>query len=104
MDSNINDKNSSVNADDEFVVPHMDIACLQNSLAYQKVLEEPWTYLYNWSTLAPSVQQELAQSFLATLGELKSEIAVTQGVFDPYLVTNTVSENVTAEMDHLSLF
>ncbi|VDP24171.1 unnamed protein product [Echinostoma caproni] len=73
-------------ADDEFVVPHMDIACLQNSLAYQKVLEEPWTYLHNWNTHAPSVQQELVQNFLSTLGQLKAELAVPQAVFDPYTV------------------
>ncbi|KAF5395816.1 hypothetical protein PHET_11622 [Paragonimus heterotremus] len=81
-------------SDDEYVVPHMDIACLQNSLAYQKVLEEPWTYLHNWNTLAPSVQQELAHSFMNTLGEMKTEMAVTQGLFDPYTVNQYTAQYV----------
>ncbi|TGZ72945.1 hypothetical protein CRM22_001787 [Opisthorchis felineus] len=90
-------------ADEEFVVPHMDIACLQNSLAYQKVLEEPWTYLHNWNTLAPSAQQELAQNFMSTLAQLKTEMAITQGVFDPYAVsqqtTQCVIENTQPEFN-----
>ncbi|CAH8560366.1 unnamed protein product [Dicrocoelium dendriticum] len=86
MDYESDAKIASVNGDEEFVVPHMDIACLQNSLAYQKVLEEPWTYLHNWNTLAPSVQQQLARSFLNTLAQVKGEMAITQGVFDPYIV------------------
>ncbi|CAH8440775.1 unnamed protein product [Schistosoma turkestanicum] len=61
----------------------MDISCLQNSIAYQKVLEEPWTYLHNWDSLTPSVQQEVAQNFLSELSSLKTEMAITQGVFDP---------------------
>ncbi|KAH8851682.1 hypothetical protein KSF78_0000911 [Schistosoma japonicum] len=74
--------------DDEFVVPHMDISCLQNSIAYQKVLDEPWTYLHNWDSLAPSVQQEVAQNFLSELSALRAEMAVTQGVFDPSALVN----------------
>ncbi|CAH8481148.1 unnamed protein product [Heterobilharzia americana] len=66
----------------------MDISCLQNSIAYQKVLEEPWTYLHNWNSLAPSVQQEVAQNFLSELSSLKSETAITQGVFDPSMFVN----------------
>nr|CAH8829924.1 unnamed protein product [Trichobilharzia regenti] len=75
----------------------MDISCLQNSIAYQKVLEEPWVYLHNWDSLAPSVQHEVVQSFLSELSTLKTEMAITQGVFDPSMfvtpdVSNTVSE------------
>ncbi|CAH8464978.1 unnamed protein product [Schistosoma intercalatum] len=77
-----------VSQDDEFVVPHMDLSCLQNSIAYQKVLEEPWTYLHNWDSLTPSVQQEVAQNFLSELSSLKTEMAVTQGVFDPSMFVN----------------
>ncbi|KAF6767862.1 hypothetical protein AHF37_07252 [Paragonimus kellicotti] len=94
MASTFQDKNLTINCDDEYVVPHMDIACLQNSLAYQKVLEEPWTYLHNWNTLAPSVQQELAHSFMNTLGEMKTEMAVTQGLFDPYAVNEYTAQYV----------
>ncbi|CAH8463178.1 unnamed protein product [Schistosoma mattheei] len=77
-----------VSQDDEFVVPHMDLSCLQNSIAYQKVLEEPWTYLHNWDSLTPSVQQEVAQNFLSELSSLKTEMAVTQSVFDPSMFVN----------------
>ncbi|CAH8468989.1 unnamed protein product [Schistosoma curassoni] len=66
----------------------MDLSCLQNSIAYQKVLEEPWTYLHNWDSLTPSVQQEVAQNFLSELSSLKTEMAVTQGVFDPSMFVN----------------
>ncbi|TNN11905.1 hypothetical protein EWB00_004359 [Schistosoma japonicum] len=84
--------------DDEFVVPHMDISCLQNSIAYQKVLDEPWTYLHNWDSLAPSVQQEVAQNFLSELSALRAEMAVTQGVFDPSaLVNQDVSYDTASE-------
>ncbi|GAA56479.1 hypothetical protein CLF_110974 [Clonorchis sinensis] len=93
MDSSAQER-TAANADEEFVVPHMDIACLQNSLAYQKVLEEPWTYLHNWNTLAPSAQQELAQNFMSTLAQLKTEMAITQGVFDPYAVSQQTAQCV----------
>ncbi|CAH8462888.1 unnamed protein product [Schistosoma rodhaini] len=66
----------------------MDLSCLQNSIAYQKVLEEPWTYLHNWDSLTPSVQQEVAQNFLSELSSLKTEMAITQGVFDPSMFVN----------------
>ncbi|VDL98777.1 unnamed protein product [Schistocephalus solidus] len=67
--------------DDEFVVPHMDISCLQNSFAYQRVLEEPWTYIHNWDSLSVSMQQAVMQSFMQELQEIKTGIAYTEGVY-----------------------
>ncbi|KAA0193835.1 hypothetical protein FBUS_06907 [Fasciolopsis buskii] len=94
MEAESREKNISTAGDDEFVVPHMDIACLQNSLAYQKVLEEPWTYLHNWNTHSPAVQQELVQNFLSTLSQIKAELAVPHTVFDPYAVTMMNSQSL----------
>ncbi|THD19083.1 hypothetical protein D915_010245 [Fasciola hepatica] len=93
MEAESRERNNSAAGDDEFVVPHMDIACLQNSLAYQKVLEEPWTYLHNWNTHAPSVQQELVQNFMSTLSQLKAELAVPHAVFDPFAVNKMNSQS-----------
>lgn len=60
----------------------MDISCLRNSIAYQKVLEEPWTYIHNWNSLVPSVQQEILSNFMEELSTIKSEVSVTGGVFE----------------------
>ncbi len=86
--------------DDEFVVPHMEISCLQNSFAYQRVLEEPWTYIHNWDSLTIAMQQAVMQSFLQELQEIKSGIAFTEGVFyndmpenqDPNMQVNITQE------------
>lgn len=71
----------AVDHDDEFVVPHMDISCTQNSYAYQRVLEEPWTYIHNWDSLTVNMQQSVMQAFMLELQEIKSGNAYTDGVF-----------------------
>lgn len=59
----------------------MDISCMQNSYAYQRILEEPWTYIHNWDSLTVNMQQAVMQSFIQELQEIKSGIAYTEGVF-----------------------
>uniref|UniRef100_A0A5K3FH67 PAM2 domain-containing protein n=1 Tax=Mesocestoides corti TaxID=53468 RepID=A0A5K3FH67_MESCO len=76
-----NGTNGNFDHDDEFVVPHMDISCLQNSFAYQRVLEEPWTYIHNWDTLTVTMQQAVMQSFIQELQEIKTGLAYTEGVY-----------------------
>ncbi|VEL30342.1 unnamed protein product [Protopolystoma xenopodis] len=68
-------------SEEEFVVPHMDISCLRTSMAYQKVLEEPWTCLHNWDSLSPSHQQSIMQSLIEELTEIKGYLAISQDVF-----------------------
>ncbi|VDN12211.1 unnamed protein product [Dibothriocephalus latus] len=59
----------------------MDISCLQNSFAYQRVLEEPWTYIHNWESLSLSMQQAVMQSFMQELQEIKTGVAFTESVY-----------------------
>ncbi|KAL5108552.1 hypothetical protein TcWFU_001944 [Taenia crassiceps] len=64
-------KNGSVDPDDEFVVPHMEIACTLNSTAYMRVLEEPFVYLHNWDSLNADVQKEVMEAFLEEARDIK---------------------------------
>ncbi|VDK20222.1 unnamed protein product [Taenia asiatica] len=65
-------KNSSVDHDDEFVVPHMEIACTLNSIAYMRVLEEPFMYLHNWETLNVGVQKAAMEAFFDEAQDIKN--------------------------------
>ncbi|KAL5109143.1 hypothetical protein TcWFU_006926 [Taenia crassiceps] len=64
-------KNGSIDPDDEFVVPHMEIACTLNSTAYMRVLEEPFVYLHNWDSLNADVQKEVMEAFLEEARDVK---------------------------------
>ncbi|VDM31904.1 unnamed protein product [Hydatigera taeniaeformis] len=65
-------KNGSTDPDDEFVVPHMEIACTLNSVAYMRVLEEPFLYLHNWDTLNVNVQKAAMEAFLEEAQDIKN--------------------------------
>ncbi|EUB61461.1 hypothetical protein ECG_02458 [Echinococcus granulosus] len=67
-----NGRNGSVDHDEEFVVPHMEIACTLNSVAYMRVLEHPWIYLHNWENLNVGVQNAATQAFFNEAQDIKN--------------------------------
>ncbi|KAL3316974.1 hypothetical protein Ciccas_004371 [Cichlidogyrus casuarinus] len=75
------EKNITGSNDEEFVVPHMDVSCLMNSLAYQKVLDEPWNNIHNWNSLPPSHQNQIMQQFLLEANDVRAAMAISQNVY-----------------------
>eukprot|EP00108_Taenia_solium_P004852 TsM_000946400 transcript=TsM_000946400 gene=TsM_000946400 len=57
---------------DEFVVPHMEIDCVLNSIACMRALEDPFTYLENWGTLNVKVQAAAAEAFFGEDQDIRS--------------------------------